>query len=78
MQVEPTIVPGQRPRECGGKGPNKHIVENYGAGPNMMAWVSGEYAYSLTELSDLNLKMYKYSQNFRINWNFAEWHHSTS
>ena len=45
MQVEPTIIPGQRPRECGGKGPNKHIVENYGAGPNMMAWVSGEYAY---------------------------------
>jgi len=40
MPLEPGMVPGQRPKECGGKGPNKHIVDSYGAGPNVIAWVS--------------------------------------
>ena len=30
-------------KPCGGKGPNRHVIDSYGAGENVIAWIKGEY-----------------------------------
>lgn len=42
LAVESALVPRDRPREPGGKGPNRHIAETCGAGPGVLHWISGE------------------------------------
>ena len=35
-------------KPCGGKGPNRHVIDSYGAGENVIAWIKGNSNYNYT------------------------------